>query len=102
MTHPGVVENWHTTSNTLILLAVTDEEELGWLCAHARAAGLRVVRFHEPDLDDSLTAAALEPAAYGLVAHLPLALGPGNRARTAHGSPAPRGNARRPGGEVRT
>jgi hypothetical protein len=44
------------------------------LCADAAAAGLRVVGFHEPDLDDCLTAAALEPAAAGHLTHLPLAL----------------------------
>jgi len=51
-----------------------DELALGWLCTDAAVAGYRVVRFHEPDLGGALTAAALEPAAYRLVAHLPLAL----------------------------
>jgi hypothetical protein len=37
-------------------------------------AGLRVAAFHEPDLDDALTALALEPAASRLVSRLPLAL----------------------------
>lgn len=50
-----------------------DEVALGWLCDDVAAAGLRVVRFHEPDLGYSLTAAAFEPAAYRLVAALPLA-----------------------------
>jgi len=53
---------------------VRDELALGWLCDDAAAAGLRVVRFHEPDLGGALTAAAFEPAAHRLVAHLPLAL----------------------------
>jgi len=59
--------------------AAPDELCLGWLCEDAQAIGLRVVRFHEPDLGDSLTAAALEPAARRLVSHLPLALGSDRR-----------------------
>ncbi len=55
-----------------MLLAAPDELSLGWLCADAAAADLRLVRFHEPDLGHALTAAAFEPAARRLVAHLPL------------------------------
>lgn len=62
------------------MLAVPDEPALAWLCADAAAAGLCVVRFREPDLDDALTAAALEPAAARLVSHLPLALPPATAA----------------------
>jgi hypothetical protein len=53
---------------------IADELGLGWLCDDARAAGFQVARFHEPDLDDALTAAAFEPAAARMLAHLPLAL----------------------------
>ncbi|GIJ43780.1 hypothetical protein Val02_06660 [Virgisporangium aliadipatigenens] len=72
--HPDLIGDWHSTSNTLVLLAVPDELALGWLCDDATALGLRVVRFHEPDLGFELTAAALEPAAHRLVSNLPLAL----------------------------
>lgn len=58
----------------LVLLAASDELELAWLRSDAVAAGLRVTSFHEPDLDNALTAVALEPAAGRLVARLPLAL----------------------------
>jgi hypothetical protein len=58
----------------VVVLSVPDELSLGWLCDDAVTAGLRVVRFNEPDLGGSLTAAALEPAAHRLVSHLPLAL----------------------------
>jgi hypothetical protein len=71
--HPDVVFDWHLSSNTLVLLVAPDEPTLGWLCADAAAAGLRTVRFHEPDLGSALTAAAFEPAAHALLAHLPLA-----------------------------
>jgi hypothetical protein len=66
----------------LVVLAAADELTLGWLCDDAAAAGFRVVRFHEPDLDGSLTAAALEPTAHRLVSHLPLALSRGKEVRT--------------------
>lgn len=59
---------------TLVLLAVSDELSLCWLRADAVAAELRVTAFQEPDLNDALTALALEPAAVRLVARLPLAL----------------------------
>jgi hypothetical protein len=59
---------------TLVLLAVSDELSLAWLRADAAAKGLRVSSFQEPDLNDALTALALEPAASRLVARLPLAL----------------------------
>lgn len=74
LAHPGLVGDWHASSNTLVLLAAPDELALGWLCDDAAAVGLRVVRFHESDLGHALTAAALEPAAHRFVSHLPLAL----------------------------
>lgn len=55
-----------------MVLAAPDELSLTWLCADAVAAGLRIVRFFEPDLGHALTAAAFEPAARRLVGHLPL------------------------------
>lgn len=57
-----------------MVLAVRDELTLGWLHADAATAGLRVVSFHEPDLDGALTAVALEPAARYLVRRLPMAM----------------------------
>ena len=58
----------------LILLATRDEQQLARLCDAAAVAGHRVVRFFEPDLGHSLTAAAFEPSARRLLARLPLAL----------------------------
>jgi hypothetical protein len=73
VTYPLLVGDWHAASNTLVALAVPDELSLGWLCDDAAAAGLRVTRFHEPDLGGALTAAAIEPAGRRLVSSLPLA-----------------------------
>ncbi|MBO0823932.1 MAG: hypothetical protein J2P27_08745 [Actinobacteria bacterium] len=57
-----------------MLVAALDELGLARLRADAMSAGLRVISFQEPDLNDALTALALEPAAGRLVARLPLAL----------------------------
>ncbi|MBO0831315.1 MAG: hypothetical protein J2P28_10895 [Actinobacteria bacterium] len=57
-----------------MLVAARDELGLARLRADAISAGLRVISFQEPDLNDALTALALEPAAGRLVARLPLAL----------------------------
>jgi hypothetical protein len=84
VTHPELVADWHSTSNTLVVLAAADELSLTWLVEDACASGFRAVPFYEPDLRHPdvgcsdvrgcLTAVALEPAAYRLVSHLPLAL----------------------------
>ena len=73
VTYPDLLGDWHAASNTLVVLTVSDELSLSWLCADADAAGLRVVRFHEPDLGDALTAVALEPGGWRLASRLPLA-----------------------------
>jgi len=80
--YPDIVGDWHVASNTLVVLAASDEISLGWLCDDAATAGIRVVRFHEADLGYSLTAAALESAAHKLVSHLPLALSRRGEVRT--------------------
>jgi hypothetical protein len=56
-----------------VVLAAPDELALGRLSADADNVGFLVARFFEPDLDGSLTAVALEPAASRLVKRLPLA-----------------------------
>lgn len=65
-----------------MLLVAPDQTALGTLWAEAHARGLVVVPFYEPDLDDELTAVALEPAGHRLVAHLPLALDGRREVRT--------------------
>jgi hypothetical protein len=80
--HPCLVGEWHLASNTLVVLTTRDELLLGRLCDDAVDRGLRVVRFHEPDLDGALTAAAFEPAAHRLLSRLPLAFSRGEEVRT--------------------
>jgi hypothetical protein len=82
LAYPAVTGDWHAVSNTLVVLTAADELSLGWLCDDAAAAGLKVVRFHEPDLGGALTAAAFEPAAARLVSRLPLAFSRREEVRT--------------------
>lgn len=79
---PDLAQVWHRTSNTVVLLSAPDELVLGELCADAEDGGLRVVRFHEPDLGGALTAAGFEPAAARLLRRLPLTLSDGEGVRT--------------------
>ncbi|WP_390889930.1 peptidyl-tRNA hydrolase [Dactylosporangium aurantiacum] len=74
--HPDTFRDWHAGSNTLVLVAARDEDALDRLRVAASAAGHRHVGFREPDLGGALTALAVEPAAYRLLSHLPLALRP--------------------------
>lgn len=74
--HPVVAKRWHAESNYLGFLSVADERALEELLTEAQYAGLYTAAFREPDLNDSLTAIALEPSPKSkrLVAGLSLAL----------------------------
>jgi len=72
--HPQVDRSWYDSSNHLALLSVKGEHELNSLLLKARRRGLKVSSFREPDRDNELTAAALEPRARTIVRGLPLAL----------------------------
>ncbi len=72
--YPQITRKWHNNSNYLVFLAVNDEEELGTLCADATETGISFAVFHEPDIDDELTAIAIEPAGAKLCKGMRLAL----------------------------
>ena len=78
--NPEQFHSWHTASNYVVVVAVPDENALTALASRAilRDIGMSAVR--EPDLDDELTAIALEhgDAARALCANLPLAGKPGS------------------------
>jgi hypothetical protein len=95
VTYPDLLGDWHAASNTLVVLTVPDELSLSWHCADAGAAGLRVVRFYEPDLGDALTAAALEPGGWRLASRLPLAFP--EHTRSGHTRPGTPARAHPPG-----
>lgn len=59
--HPEAAEAWRASSNTVAILAAP-ALRLAALEARARARGLLVSRFTEPDLGGALTAIAIEPS----------------------------------------
>jgi peptidyl-tRNA hydrolase len=74
LAYPELTDEWATTSNNLILVAVDDEAAL-YRLERARL-GMPHLLVHEPDLDDQATAMVLGPdqAAKQLCRNLPLAL----------------------------
>jgi len=73
---PELVGPWMHNSNYLIVVSVPDEGALMDLISEAAHRGIGRTATREPDLDDELTAVALEPgpAAARLCSSLPLAL----------------------------
>jgi peptidyl-tRNA hydrolase len=60
--HGEAARAWMAASNTVACLVAQDEAELEAIAGAAQGRGLRVAVFREPDLDDALTAVALEPS----------------------------------------
>lgn len=58
--HPHITKRWHP--NYLILLEVEDHLSLRRFLSHTKLAGLTTSTWHEPDLDDELTAIAIAPS----------------------------------------
>jgi peptidyl-tRNA hydrolase len=73
--HPNISKEWWTHSNYLVYLAVKDEHELSKILHKAQSQQVATTAFIEPDLNNSLTAAALEPCEVTrrLTSSLPLA-----------------------------
>lgn len=59
--HKEVVGDWYQTSNYLGLLSVANESELTRLAEEAKRHDIRFSVFREPDIDNQVTAIALEP-----------------------------------------
>ena len=74
--HPEIERRWFEESNHLCMLSVRDERALEALIQKAARTGVTFAVFREPDLGDSITAAAFEPGARGqrLCSGLQLAL----------------------------
>lgn len=68
--YPVLERYWHEEHNNIVVL---HEEELGELASRLEEAGFRLSRFHEPDLDNELTAICVEPGAWKMLSSLPLA-----------------------------
>lgn len=60
--HPIESKDWYTNSNYLVYLTVETEEDLINLLCKAESLGIKCSAFIEPDLDNQLTAIALEPS----------------------------------------
>lgn len=67
---------WVFNSNFLVVVAVPDEQAVADLGTHAVESGIIATHVRESDLDNELTAIALEPGADArrLCARFPLAL----------------------------
>lgn len=76
MEYPEVYKVWFQVSNYLGLLSVANEQELYQLIEKAKEHDIKVSIFREPDVDDQITAIALEPGikTKKLCSNLPLAL----------------------------
>jgi len=73
---PSMALAWVRDSNFLVVVAVPDEESLADLATQAVEEGIARTIVREPDLDNTITAVALEPGAIArrLCAEMPLAL----------------------------
>ncbi len=71
--HPAICRKWHLNSNYIAMLEARDEKALKRLVEKATLLGLTFSTFHEPDLDNELTAVVFGPEAKRLCRHLPLA-----------------------------
>jgi hypothetical protein len=72
--YPQEAMAWHTESNTLAFLSVSDEASLGVLLEKVVRRGIPVAAFREPDRGDELTAIAIGPSGKRLTRGLRLAL----------------------------
>ena len=59
--YPEHATVWYKQSNYLGFLSVSNEDELGRLIRKATDLGIRFSVFREPDINDQITAIALEP-----------------------------------------
>jgi hypothetical protein len=68
-----MTSSWFTESEYLVQVACKNEDELKNYLNKAIERGIKAVPFYEPDIDNQLTAIALEPilASQKLIANLP-------------------------------
>ena len=80
---PEGMKKWLRDSQYVVVVAVPDDVGLHAVLERAAAEGVRAVVWREPDLDDAVTAVALQPgeAARRLCANLPLAGRPDRNVR---------------------
>lgn len=67
--YPDLTEAWEPSNNVVVL----QEEDVQGLAQRLEHEGFTLIRFHEPDMDDTLTAICVEPSARKSLARLKLA-----------------------------
>ena len=74
--HPEIDKHWFEKSNYLGLLSVSNEHELNRLIEKASTQDIKFAVFREPDVDNQITAIAIEPGVKSkkLCSNLQLAL----------------------------
>lgn len=74
--HPQIANQWKSLSNSLAGLAVKDEVQLKSLITKLQKRNINFSIFREPDIQDQITAIAIEPTAEArkLCSYIPLAL----------------------------
>jgi len=74
--HPQISKTWNTNSKYLVFLSVEDESALYFFLEKIKFYELKHTIFTEPDIDNQLTAIAIEPSerTQKLTSRLPLAL----------------------------
>lgn len=74
--HPEINKEWFEKSNYLGFLSVDNESDLNRLIEKAQNQNIHYSVFREPDIDNQITAIALEPSSNTkkLCSRIPLAL----------------------------
>jgi hypothetical protein len=74
--YPEIAKEWYNKSNILVYLSVENEDALKHLIYKLEKNHIKYSVFREPDLDNQITAIAIEPSekTRRLVSHLPLML----------------------------
>lgn len=67
--HPEETARWEHDNNIVVL----EYPDLPELAARLDRHGFALARFHEPDMDDALTAICVSPSAQKMLARVPLA-----------------------------
>lgn len=81
--YPELTGAWAAGEDNLVLLAVPNEGALGELARRAQEQGIRACPYHEPAMQNALTAVAFSGEIAKAVSSLPLALREPKTARAA-------------------
>jgi hypothetical protein len=68
--YPELEQQWYEESNNIVVL---EHEDLVDVARELEQLGYKLSRFHEPDLDDALTAVCAEPKAWRVLSNIRLA-----------------------------